>query len=288
MATWEDGPEYAPLERPSDFAGPTAAPLDMAPPVEQPAAYAPKDRPTFTDPSAPVAPLATLVPPLDNPRDPQLPFETVSSNLTSDSAWGALHWSPPSGLPAATAPGLGAAPASTGSTPWGPTVGGSPWPAPEQPLTLSSAGPPAAPGAFPAPGTPEWFSPGSYPAPPPAGPITLKQVLTAATPGLCVCLAIGGMIYVLAPIILAVALGLSTRVLVAKAAVRRAFAIAVGAVAFFAVIGAITNLTGFADWWGFVGTWSLVICWVMLGVLLALVYRGLKNPGPAPRRATWG
>ena len=45
MATWEDGPEYAPVERPSQFENPDVAPLSTAPPVQQMAALAPKDRP---------------------------------------------------------------------------------------------------------------------------------------------------------------------------------------------------------------------------------------------------
>ena len=58
MATWEDGPEYAPLERPANFTAAATAPLSTAPPVVQMAAYAPKQRPGFGQPPAPVAPLA--------------------------------------------------------------------------------------------------------------------------------------------------------------------------------------------------------------------------------------
>ena len=51
MATWEDGPEYAPIERPSDFQSPDASPLTIAPPHTQLAAWAPKNRPVFDSPA---------------------------------------------------------------------------------------------------------------------------------------------------------------------------------------------------------------------------------------------
>ena len=95
MATWEDGPEYAPVERPTDFADAGAAPLSMAPPVVQMAALAPKDRPFFDQPPVPVAPLESLVAAPPETRDPQVPFAVASSTMTSDSAWGAVHWDAP-------------------------------------------------------------------------------------------------------------------------------------------------------------------------------------------------
>src|SRR4029453_8108874 len=92
MATWEDGPEYAPIERPSDFRNPDAPPLDVAPPYAQVAAWAPKSRAAFDSPQGQVAPLSTLTPVREEPRDPQEPFAVVSSTMTSDSALGGGHW----------------------------------------------------------------------------------------------------------------------------------------------------------------------------------------------------
>ncbi|HEX3206863.1 MAG TPA: hypothetical protein VHQ68_11555, partial [Propionibacteriaceae bacterium] len=104
MATWEDGPEYAPIERPSDFRSPDAPPLDTAPPHTQLAAWAPKNRPVFDSPEGAVAPLSTLTPVREEPRDPQEPFAVVASTMTSDSAWGAVHWAAPAGSPNAPPP----------------------------------------------------------------------------------------------------------------------------------------------------------------------------------------
>ena len=92
MATWEDGPEYAPIERPADFQTPDARPLDTAPPYTQVAAWAPKSRPVFDNPSAPVASLSSLVPiQREEPRDPQKPFAVATTTMTSDSEIGRAH-----------------------------------------------------------------------------------------------------------------------------------------------------------------------------------------------------
>lgn len=267
MATWEDGPEYAPLERPVDFGRPPVAELDVAPPVAPQAASAPQDRPVFSAPPVPVAPLATLVPTPEAPRDPQLPFDVAAATLTGDGAWGALHWSPPSGLPPAE--------------PYAGPLGS------QQPMSLSATPAPVGPSGYPAPGTPQWFTPARS-EPPADVPVTVSRVLQAATPGLCIILVLGGLIYTLAPILLAVALALSGRVTVGQPAVRRVFITAVSLLGLLAVGGALTNQTGFVDWWHFVGLWGLVLCWAVLGTLLWLVRRALLTPDVSPRRATWG
>ena len=297
MATWEDGPEYAPVERPAEFARPEVAPLSIAPPAQQMAAYAPKERPAFDDPPAPVAPLETLLPIVEETRDPQLPFAVVSSTMTSDSAWGvaalgtterpAGH-SPdrPAGHPAAhrsEPPGAGR------PVPPHAIVGR---PAPNEPLEIHSAPPANGPNGYPVPGTPDWFAPPAYgERPPPPGEIGAKAVLDAATPGLCICLTIGGLIYVLAPVLLAVAFGLSGRVKVARRQVRQAFAIGLAVLILIGTVAALTNDgSGFAAWWTVLGGWALVICWGVLLTTLLLVYRGLRTEGPPPPpiRSTWG
>lgn len=299
MATWEDGPEYAPHERPQYFADAPVPPLDQAPPPTPLAGGPSTARPQFAEPSAPVAPLATLVPAPPDERDPNRPFDTVTSTMTSV-GWGA-------DAPfEATTPFTPSAAAQT-ATP----VAGAPWPVLEQPSRGPDGPPPTAPPlpgsyptpvtgpsrspgapglqpdpyAYPAPGTPGWF------APPPAaygdqqrpGRVDAKQVVEAATPGLCICLALGGLIYVLAPVLLVVAVFLSTRVKVAQRALRTAFRIAAGAVAFFAVVGLFRSVFEGDPWWRFVAGWSAGICWVMLGVLLLVVWQSLARPTtPAP------
>ena len=284
MATWEDGPEYAPIERPADFADAGAPPLSVAPPVIQMAAEAPKVRPAFDQPPAPVAPLETLVPTPAETRDPEVPFAVASAAMTSDSAWGALHWGPTAAPPAVPGPVSGP-PLPITSDPWSRhtgTDGGGP-------LVPTTAPPPDS--GFPAPGTPAWFGPGPYgeqPAPP--GQVSAKAVWDAAMPGMCIILAVGGLVYVLAPILYAIAFGLSGRVKVARSQVRGAFAVGSVFLGLVAVIATLTNDFGFGGWWATVGTWSLAACWALLLTTLILVYRALRageRPEPA-YRSTWG
>ena len=252
MATWEDGPEYAPYVRPDDFEVPPGEPLPYPPP-EPTLAAAPPERPVFAEPEAPVAALATLVPVVDDVRDPQQPFAVVTDSLTTDSGWGAVRWSAP-------------------STP----VADSPWPAPPEP------------GQFPAPGTPQWFGPGPY-APPPAPPaVTVSHVLTAATPGLIICLVIGGILAVLAPLLLVIGALLANRVRAGESTVRSAFGIAVTCLIAAAVYTGL-DAYSFSEWWAGLGLIALVFCWLMVVVVLVIVHRALKDPGSAPpRRSTWG
>ena len=306
MATWEDGPEYAPIARPSEFAEPTASPLSMAVPVPQMAALAPKDRPAFDQPAVPVAPLATLIPPPADQRDPQQPFDVAATTMTSDSAWGAVHWGAPSGHPATgpgAAPAPGAfpsmlAPGALPSTPFPAAPTGAPWgppslarrPAPDEP-SPSSNGPVPPPNGFPAPGTPGWFGPGPY-GEQQASPdrVSPRAVFDAATPGLLICLALGGFIYVIAPVMLAVSFGLASRVKVGQAQVRRGFVIGSVLWVLIAIIVALANDAGFGGWWTTAGAWAVVVCWSMFLATLLIVHRNLKagaRPAP-PTRSPWG
>lgn len=307
MATWEDGPEYAPLERPAEFAVPPGPVLEDAAPVERSAASAPPERPAFDLPPTPVTPLHQLVPPVADSRDPAEPFAVASSTLTSTgSAWDAAHWSRPNGPTAGiggpvttTAAGLPGTPAmayppqgqpfpaaqaawpppgqSSYPPPWeqGPDRS---WP-PTDPMHPASNLAQQQPTGFPVPGTPQWFGPG--PAPVQQSPAVVghdtRAVLEAATPGLCICLGIGGLLYPFAPLMVVVAFFLRTRVKVAQVQVRQAFAVALVFLAFMALIGFLLNGTSPDDWWGFFGASALVTCWGLLATVLILVHRALKR-----------
>ena len=291
MATWEDGPEYAPRERPSSFAEPPVAPLDQPPAVAQPAAGAPAERPQFGQPAAPVAPLADLVPAPADVRDPQRPFDVAASALTSDSAWGSLHWSAPH--PVGAGPvvpvAVGQAPAPMTAPQPGSWSSPPSWPAPDQPMNVQQQPGPGVPGGYPAPGTPGWFAPPpGYGDQPSRGRVDAKRVVEAATPGLCICLAIGGLIYVLAPIMLLVALALSSRVRVGQPLIRYIFRGAVGVAALIAVVGLGSDAALASGWWHYLGWRCAALCWAMLVVLLALVWRALSRPAAPPGRTPWG
>jgi len=293
MATWEDGPEYAPVERPAEFTPPPVEPLDVAPPPPQPAAL-PVQRPLFTDPPTPVAPLAALVPAPADDRDPQIPFTVVSSNLTSGSAWGSAHHAALAATPAFPAaapvvPGAGGFPAAAAWNPgWAPGAAGVP--APWSPAAASP--PPQFPptGPFPAPGTPQWFGPGPYREERQPAPVDAGRVLRAATPGLLVVLGTGALVFLLSPVMLVVAFILSNRVTAGRDQVRRALGVALAVLGFFALVGLTRAPVGFGEWWSYAGLWGLLICWVMLGTVTALVYRALKRgttDPPPPLRGDW-
>lgn len=262
-----------------------------------------------------MAPLAALVPAVEQQRNPAEPFAVVTSTLTSaDSAWGAAHWDaanessasalhesrptlggypPPdasSSYPPPPAPGPYPAPAPAG--PWG--AGPPSWPAPTAAVPPLS-GPAVPPGGYPPPGTAQWFGPGpglpQQPGPPP--PLDAAAVFHAATPGLCICLLVGGLIAPIAPILLGVAFVLSKRVQVARQTVRQVFGIALG---FLGLLSAATLVLGdrlwFTDWWDFVGRCGWIECWLVLLAVVLVVYRALKSgalpPPTSGYSSNWG
>lgn len=308
MATWQDGPEYAPWQRPDSFAGPPATPLQVIAATDSPTA-APVERPRFDQPDAPVAPLAALVPPVEHPRDPSTPFEVVTSTVTG-SAWEAVHWSASAGpaqLPPAHVGVPTPAPAGV-SGPFGPSVpqlqpepqplapapapygapSTPPWPEPQQPIATQS-GTVVGPTGFPAPGTAQWFTP----APPMQQPyqrqlpVTAGRITTALTPGLLIVLGIGCFIPPAAPISLCIAAALVSRVQAAQVRVRQILRIAV---TLLVVIGALTALgsgNGFGQWWAGLGTWALLGSWIALVACVVVVYRELKDPTASPPAGSW-
>lgn len=101
MATWQDGPEYAPLVRPVAFEPPeqpTAAPPESGDTSTQAAggeparvrtARAPHVRPGFTAPES--VPLDAVSSGSPDRRDPHEPFDVVARTARSGSAWPAAH-----------------------------------------------------------------------------------------------------------------------------------------------------------------------------------------------------
>jgi hypothetical protein len=158
MATWLDGPAYAPVERPVAFAEPASG-VSLAPPPAEPAepvAPAPPAPPPrgFAPPDTAV-PLAQLARPVTASRDPKEAFHVVTTTLTqAGSAWGSVHT------------------AGTKAPDFPPPV----WSA-DQPWQSQYAPPPAVNGQFPAPGTMQWFATGPIePVKQPAVPINVQTL----------------------------------------------------------------------------------------------------------------
>lgn len=286
MATWEDGPEYAPAERPVEFFVPEAPALEQPQPSSPLTAPAPRERPVFDAPTVPVADLGQLVPAVQDERDPVRPFDVAASTVTSmDSAWGAAHWSAPGSPPVAP----GTPPLPGGPYP-SPAPAGQrwddppPWPAPTSPFP-PGAGPAQQPNGFPPPGTPQWFGPGPVvaPQPPTAVPYDIRAVRDSVTPGLCMCLIVGGLTHLFSPAMLVVSYFLASRVRVAQRQVRRTMVAGLGALVFFAIMGYLRYGVADSIWWDYFGRWGQLICWVLLITVAVQVRRALKRrAGPPP------
>ena len=224
MATWQDGPEYAPQERPAAFVVPPVPPLAEPAPAAAPVAALAEGEPSFVRAADPQPELAALVPSGAPGRNPNLPFEVVTAGLTSG-AWSSGGSPEAPGKRSPTEPFTEPGPPLSGYLPVQPAV---------QPTAQVNPAP------FPAPNTPQWFAPppdSRVPAPPP--PVSVGQIWRAATPGALIPLLIGMFVGPLSILMLAISFALSARIAYRKDAVRRAYAIAivlVGVFGFFSVL----------------------------------------------------
>ncbi len=208
MATWQDGPEYAPRERPAAFVVPDVPPL-AAPLPATPVEVAPTSQaPAFTPPEGSRPELAALVPAGAPGRNPKVAFEVSAATITTGS------WSAGSAtggrLP--TEPFASAGPPLTGHLPAPPVV---------QPSAQVNPAP------FPGPNTPQWFAPPPQtrvPAPPPS--VTVSQIWNAATAGVMVPLLIGALFNWMSILMLAVSFALSARIPYRRDAIRRSYSLA--------------------------------------------------------------
>ena len=271
MATWQDGPEYAPQERPAAFVVPEAAPL-MAPPAGPAAPAAlPFEEPSFAAPSGPQPDLAALVPSAAPGRNPQLPFEVLTAAITSSGPGGGLSTAgqplPPARSPQEpfNAPG----PSLNGYLPVQPTV------APNASVN---------PAPFPAPGTPQWFAPPPQSRVPDAPPaVTISQIWAAATAGVMVPLIIGAVFGWFSILMLALSFALSARIAYRRDAVRRSY---VGALVVVGALGMMSMLAAGYDSDALFETLSQgsqVACGVLV-VLVGLIVGAALRAGERPDR----
>lgn len=311
MANWTDGPEYAPLVRPTAFETPIAEPLEVPPPVPNLAAGAPVLQPQWQPPQVAVVPLRDLVPAVGPaPRDPHAAFATISATMTGASAWGSAHsatgvlprdgWTPdqpllttaglntasasPTGTAVAQPPGAGPAPApATGQ-----------WPAPGQPPAPAPAGPaagglnfpPPRPGAalFPQPGTPDWFAPAPQQQyAPPTQTVTVGQMWQAATPGVIIPLVVGALVNPLSLIMLGLSAVLAGRVRYRLAQVKRTYQWTFGVLGAIAVLTLFNSDLDLDNVWSVASSWAQLCCWIVPVVVLLQVGAGIRAKEPPTR-----
>ena len=250
MATWEDGPEYAPLARPAAFTDPGLPPLAViAPPAAPPAA--PSEPPAYLPPAQPQADLATLVPPQPPARDPNAPFDTISLSLTSVPAGGS-SWTP-------TQPLRSTAPSAPVDLARRPVV------APQAQINAPS---------FPAPGTPQWFAPGQ-PLPRQPAVVSLKDVANAVTVPVIIATALGGLINSIALPMLVLGMVATSRI----AYRRRMVTGVVGSVTGVLSLVALVQIFEGADAYTFYGALcdaAQLVSWGALIALISIMYRALS------------
>lgn len=285
MATWEDGPEYAPLERPGTFAAPPAVePLDKAPPRRVPSAAAPAAEPTF-DQRVTLPPLAQHQPEPGPQRDPREPYEVGASAMTEvDSAWSTVvhfhvqpdQWGPPMGPPAHVGP-VGPDPRAPITVAGVTRPGGVPGPQPTVPHSATQ---------------PEWL---------PSAPVPERQrspgfgaVFNAVTAPTFITLLLGGLAMAvplfgwLSPLMFVLAFLTSGRIAYRRHWVRLAFLVGSGALGTTVIVGLLFPPVDLLAYFQLVQAVSTVVCWLVLFAVLGIVWQALaagEPPDhPAPRR----
>lgn len=259
MADWTDGPEYAPEDRPAAFVAPDAVALAEAPSAAVPEEAFPADEPNFVAPTAAAPDLRELVPTAAPGRNPNLPFESLSSPMT------------------AIQPTIGERQPDQPFNAPGPSLSGY--------LPVQPAAPAAAqvnPAPFPAPGTTEWFAPPTgQPVMPAAAPVDISRIWKETTNWVMVPLIIAMFILPVSPVALLVAWLSTVQIRYRRTAIRRAYWIALAAIV------VISLFTVFAD--NTVGIWdpvcitSLIASWVLVFLTPGLVGAALRNNEPPDR-----
>lgn len=275
MATWQDGPEYAPTVRPTAFVEPVAGPLEAPPPPPHLSAGAPAGQPVFTPPEQSTPDLTTLIPAAGPSRDPQLAFEVVTAAVTSPTAWGAAHTAPAGVM--ASAPVWDPQQPFAGSSP---VTGSIPAPPPTHARAQINPAP------FPAPATPAWYAPPQadqrYQPPPQVG---LGQVVRGVTPAVLITLALGVLLNAMSLVMLGVSFALATRIAYRQRQIRNLYLIAIGIVG---VVGGFVLVSeGFyLDWaWDAASTAAQVACLLLpfaLGLVVAQALGKGEKPGARP------
>lgn len=255
MASWTDGPEYAPTVRPTAFVAPIADALVVPEPQHQLDAALGDTEPTFEPPTEPAPDLRELVPSAAPGRNPNLPFETITTPITATE----------------DAPSVARDPRVPFAEAGPPLSGYLAAPVPQPPPQVN-------PAPFPAPGAPPWFGPDPYPfsAPPPQ--VTIGQIWKAATNWVMIPLLVGMFFVAISPVALVVATVSTTQIGYRRKGVRRAAGIIWG------VVLVLTVLTVFADptaaFYDTLAIYSLVGSWVAAIASLAIVGTALRNGEP--------
>ncbi len=252
MASWTDGPEYAPSARPSAFVEPVAAPLAEAAAAPQQPDVVPDGEPSFVPPQEPAPDLRELVPSAAPGRNPTVAFTSTSTPLTAIQPQAERRPDEPFQAP-------------------GPPLNGY---LPTQPVVQSDAQ--VNPAPFAAPGTPQWFAPPpGQPIVPAPAPINIAEIWRATTNWVMIPLLVAMFVPVVSPVAFLVAWICTVQIRYRRVAVRRAWLIAVTVIVAMAVITTLADPT--LPLLDQLGLGSTIAAWVLAFVTPGIVGAALRN-----------
>lgn len=258
MASWTDGPEYAPPTRPEAFVEPEAPALTTP---ERPSAAVtdvPEGEPGFVPSQEPAPDLRELVPSAAPGRNPNLPFESTATALT------------------AIQPEVERRPDEPFHAPGPPLSGYLPVQSVVQPTAQVNPAP------FPAPGTPQWFAPPSgAPVAPAPGPVDLAQIWRETTSWVMIPLLIAMFVVPVSPVALIVAWLCTVQIRYRRPAVRRVWMIAVILIGLVALVNTLSGQAG--SIWEPLTFSSTVAAWILVFVTPGIVGAALRNQEPPDR-----
>jgi hypothetical protein len=262
MADWTDGPEYAPAARPAAFVAPDAAELAQPPATTAPPTL-PAAEPSFVAPSEPTPDLRALVPTAAPGRNPNLPFESISTPMT------AIQPAAPERRP--DEPFAAPGPPLAGYLPVEPVV---------QPA--AQVNPPPFPAPFPAPGTAQWFAPpAGQPVLPPVANVDISRVWKETTNWVMVPLLIAMVVWPVSPVAFVVAWLSTVQIRYRRTAIRRAYLIALSAIVAISLIAVmLDNSLGI---WDPLSVTAAIAAWVMVFLTPGIVRGALRNNEPPDR-----
>lgn len=274
MATWLDGPEYAPHERPAEFAAPRVPQLGTAPTRPRPSAGAPHVAPADYRQERPVAPLSNHGAPEAEYRDPHEAFAVAHNTMTAGEDPTPQPTDPRQPLSATTGVDHGRQPSA-----WGAAHADSEYSLVNRPIPPLGSGQPQ-------PGQ-QWAPPSGRPAGRP-GPVTALQVLQATQAGVVISLLVGGLFGAFTwvpPIALVAAMVFSFGVRQARATVQTTLATSTAIAVVWFLMAVLLNGLQVGPAIQSTSLIAVVLCWLALVVVLAMVTRSLsRGELPAPRR----
>lgn len=291
MATWEDGPEYAPAERPIEFSEPDgdegARRLSVAPARPQPSAGAPITRPLFEQRHQ-VRPLPDHEIITEDPRDPTVAFQVNHSTMTTapqqSNAWGAAHM-PIMISGASQQPTPAPAP-----SPLQPIAPGQP---PMPPTGPTQPGPPGQPqpGTMP-PGQPPSMMPATQYRARGLPPLSFGSFYRSLTPFVLFTLIGAGIINPISIFLYAAALWFSTRGPRSRSeyyrsAITNTYWIGAGLIGTTMVVGLLMGPSSVGQWWELTNQISQIAAFCTLAVATGAICHALnigRAPDPDPQQ----